>query len=199
MNKVILAVFQDLQKHNKLIKLRLENLYVEGLLLPVEGVIFTSLVLYNVTMTHHDLKQLSGSLSSCSDLEELSLDAVRCNEKSHSCCILVLDLHKRNKLEKLMLKNVSVVGLLLPVEGVRITALKLNNVTMTHFRCKQLVEYVSSFSTRVLPCLYRVRCSEHIDGACQYFLFWGDTDSYSSDTDSATSDTDSDTYYADSV
>ena len=71
-------------------------------------------------------------------------------------------------------------------------------VTMTHFRCKQLVEYVSFFSTRVLPCLYRVRCSEHIDGAYQYFLFRSDTDSYTSDTDSATSDTDSDTYYADS-
>ena len=178
----------DLQKHNKLKKLVLKNSSFRGLLLPIEGVRF-KLELTNVTMTHHGLEQLSGSLSSCSDLVFLSLDEVRCNELSHSCCLRVLDLHKHYKLKKLMLKDLPVGGLLLPVEGARITLLNLNNVTMTHFCWEQLVEYMSSFSTRVLPCLYRVRCSEHIDGACQYFLFWSDADSSSSDTDSSTSDT----------
>ena len=178
----------DLQKHNKLKKLVLKNSSFGGLLLPTEGVRF-KLELTNITMTHHGLEQLSGSLSSCSDLVFLSLDEVRCNELSHSCCLRVLDLHKHNKLKKLMLKDLPVGGLLLPVEGARMTLLNLNNVTMTHFRWEQLVEYMSSFSTRMLPCLYRVRCSEHIDGACQYFLFWSDADSSSSDTYSSTSDT----------
>ena len=93
----------DLQKYNKLKKLELENLPVSGLLLPVEGDRMTLLVLNNVTMAHHDLEQLSGSLSSCSDLENLDLDALICNEQSHSFCLLVLDLKKKNKLKQLWL------------------------------------------------------------------------------------------------
>ena len=46
----------------------------------VEGVRMTLLVLNNVTMSHRGLEQLSGSLSSCSDQEELFFDAVICNE-----------------------------------------------------------------------------------------------------------------------
>ena len=127
----------DLQKLKKLKKLVLKNLSVGGLLLPVEGVRMTLLVLNNVTMSHHDLEQLSGSLLFCSDLEELSLVAVRCNEQSHSCCIPVLDLQKHNKLKKLVLKNSSVGGLLLRIERVRFT-LELTNVTMTHHGLEQL-------------------------------------------------------------
>ena len=63
----------------------------------------TLLVLNNVKMAHHDLEQLSGSLSSCSDLENLDLDALRCNEQSHSFCLPVLDLKKQNKLKQLWL------------------------------------------------------------------------------------------------
>ena len=121
----------DLQKHSNLKELRLKNLSVGGLLLPVEEVRMTLLVLNNVTMSHHhDLEQLSGSLSSYSDLEKLDLDAVICNEQSHSCCIPVLDLQNHKTLMTLMLKNLSVGGLLLPVEGVRMTLLLLKNVTI---------------------------------------------------------------------
>ena len=116
----------DLQKHNNPKELKLENL--------------------SVTMSHHDLEQMSGLLSSCSDLEELSLDAVRCNEQSHSCCIPVLDLQEHKKLKKLWLKNLSVGGLLLPVEGVRMTLLVLNNVTMSHRGLEQLLGSLSSCS-----------------------------------------------------
>ena len=104
----------------------------------------TLLLLNNVTMSHHhDLEQLTGLLSSCSDL---SLDAVRCNEQSHSCCIPVLDLQEHKKLKKLWLKNLSVGGLLLPVEGVRMTLLVLNNVTMSHRGLEQLLGSLSSCS-----------------------------------------------------
>ena len=137
----------DLQKNKKLKKLWLKNLSVGGLLLPVEGFRMTLLLLNNVTMSHHhDLEQLSGLLSSCSDLEELSLDAVRCNEQSHSCCIPVLDLQEHKKLKKLWLKNLSVGGLLLPVEGVRMILLVLNNVTMSHRGLEQLLGSLSSCS-----------------------------------------------------
>ena len=50
----------DLQKHNNPKELKLENL--------------------SVIMSHHDLEQLSGSLSSYSDLEKLVLVAVICND-----------------------------------------------------------------------------------------------------------------------
>ena len=82
----------DLQKHNNPKELKLENL--------------------SVTMSHHDLEQLSGSLSPYSDLEKLVHVAVICNEQSHNCCIPVLDLLKHNKLEILRLENLSVEGLL---------------------------------------------------------------------------------------
>ena len=156
----------DLQKHNKLKKLWLENLSVGDLLLPVDEVRMTLLMVYNVTMIHHDLEQLSGFLSSCSDLEELFLDAVRCNEQSHSCCIPVLDLQKHNKLKKLWLKNLSVEGLLLPVEGVRITYLKLNNVTMAHHNSEQLSGFLSSCSDLEELYLDAVTCSEQSHSCC---------------------------------
>ena len=157
----------DLQKHNKLKKLWLKNLSVGGLLLPVEGVRMTLLVFYNVTMSHHDLEQLSGSLSSFSDLEELSLDAVICNEQSHNCCIPVLDLQKHNKLKKLMLKNLSVGALLLPVEGVRMTLLELTNVTMSHQHdLEQLSGSLSSYSDIEKLDLVAVICNEQSHSCC---------------------------------
>ena len=157
----------DLQKHNKLKKLWLKNLSVGGLLLPVEGVRMTLLVLNNVTMSHHhDLEQLSGSLSSCSDLEKLDLDAVICNEQSHSCCIPVLDLQKHNTLLTLMLKNLSVGGLLLPVEGVRMTSLMLNNVTMAHHDLEQLSGFLSSYSDLEELDIDAVICNEQSHSCC---------------------------------
>ena len=157
----------DLQKHNKLKKLWLKNLSVGGLLLPVEGVRMTLLVLNNVTMSHHhDLEQLSGSLSSCSDLEKLDLDAVICNEQSHSCCIPVLDLQKHNTLMTLMLKNLSVGGLLLPVEGVRMTSLMLNNVTMAHHDLEQLSGFLSSYSDLEELDIDAVICNEQSHSCC---------------------------------
>ena len=120
----------DLQKHNKLQKLYLSESYVKGLLLPVERDRFTSLSLDNVTMNHHGLEQLPGSLSSCSCLEKLCLIEVKCSEQSHSCCLPVLDLQKHNKLWQLSLQDLSVKGLLLPVEGDRFAFLRLSNVTL---------------------------------------------------------------------
>ena len=157
----------DLQKHNKLKVLYLEELSVEGLLLPVEGDRFTSLWLDNVTMNHHGLEQLAGSLSSCSCLEELYLELVKCSEQSHSCCLPVLDLQKHNKLQKLELLFLSVKGLLLPVERDRLTLLNLANVTMNHHGLKQLAGSLSSYSSKPRKCDLRMICSEHSPTLCQ--------------------------------
>ena len=160
----------DLQKHNKLRKLDLLYLSVKGLLLPVERDRFASLALYKVTMNHHDLKQLAGSLSSCSCLEKLDLNKVKCNEQSHSCCLHVLDLQKHNKMKKLDLKDLSVEGLLLPVERDRFTLLKLDNVTMNHQYLEQLAGSLSSCSCLEYLCLCEVKCNEQSHSCCLHVL-----------------------------
>ena len=158
----------DLQKHNKLRKLELLVLSVKGL--PVERDRLTSLRLLNVTMNHHDLEQLLGSLSSCSCLEILYLCVVKCNEHSHSCCLPVLDLQKHNKLKELRLWYLSVKGLLLPVERDRLTILWLNNVTMNHQYLEQLSESLSSYSSKPRNCDLHMICSEHSATLCQPVL-----------------------------
>ena len=156
----------DLQKHNKLQELELWNLSVKGLLLPVEGDRLKSLCLFNVTMNHQYLEQLSGSLSSCSCLKTLYLDEVKCSEQSHSFCLPVLDLQKHNKLQELELWNLSVKGLLLPVEGDRLTTLVLINVTMNHHDLEQLSGSLSSCSSLEKLDLYEVKCSEQSHSFC---------------------------------
>ena len=157
----------DLQKHNKLKELRLWNLSVEGLLLPVERDRFTSLWLFNVTMNHQYLEQLLGSLSSYSYLENLNLCKVKCSEQSHSFCLPVLDLQKHNKLQELELCDISVKGLLLPVEGDRLKSLWLFNVTMNHQYLEQLSGFLSSYSSKPSQCDLKMRCSEHSATLCQ--------------------------------
>ena len=157
----------DLQKHNKLKELRLVDLSVKGLLLPVERDRFTSLSLNNVTMNHQYWEQLFGSLSSYSCLEKLWLSEVKCSEQSHSCFLPVLDLQKHNELLKLDLRDLSVEGLLLPVERDRLTSLKLDNVTMNHHGLEQLSGSLSSYSSKPSHCYLRMRCSEHSSTLCQ--------------------------------
>ena len=153
----------DLQKHDKLKTLELLRLSIEGLLLPVEGARITSLTLKRVTMPHHGCEQLSESLSSCSHLEDLHLFRVSCREHGYSCCIPGLVLQKHDRLKTLDLRWLSIEGLLLPVEGARITLLGLGDVTMTHYGCEQLSESLSSCSHLELLCLDKMRCREHSD------------------------------------
>ena len=156
----------DLQKHNKLQELHIGRLSVKGLLLPVERDRFTALNLYHVTMTHHVLEQLSGSLSSCSCLETLEIRKVKCSEQSHSCCHLVLDLQQHNKLKVLALCDLSIEGLLLPVERDRFTSLKLLNVTMNHQYLEQLSGSLSSCSCLETLEINAVKCSEQSHSCC---------------------------------
>ena len=127
-------------------------------------------------MTHHSCEQLSGSLTSFSCLEDLFLHKVRCREHIYSPCLPVLDLQKHDKMETLDLQDICIAGLLLPVEGARITSLTLNYVTMSHHGCEQLSAAFSSrpeienwrpfrsntyFHTKVF-------CREQSDSSCQF-------------------------------
>ena len=156
----------DLRNHNDLEILYIEDLSVEDLLLPIDGIRISELGLDNVTMTHHGLEQLSRSLSSLSCIKELKLDKVRCSEHTDMCCIPTLDLRNHNDLEILYIEDLSVEDLLLPIDGIRISELGLDNVTMTHHGLEQLSRSLSSLSCIKELKLDKVRCSEHTDMCC---------------------------------
>ena len=156
----------DLLKYNDLEILNIEDLSVEDLLLPIDGIRISELGLDNVTMTHHGLEQLSRSLSSLSCIKELKLDKVRCSEHTDMCCIPTLDLRNHNDLEILYIEDLSVEDLLLPIDGIRISELGLDNVTMTHHGLEQLSRSLSSLSCIKELKLDKVRCSEHTDMCC---------------------------------
>ena len=156
----------DLQNHNDLEILYIEDLSVEDLLLPIDGIRISELGLDNITMTHHGLEQLSRSLCSWSCIKELKLDKVRCSEHTDMCCIPTLDLRNHNDLEILYIEDLSVEDLLLPIDGIRIRELGLDNVTMTHQGLEQLSRSLSSLSCIKELKLDGVRCREHTDIRC---------------------------------
>ena len=156
----------DLRKHNELELLHIMALFVEGLLLPMEGTRIRQLTLVNVTMAHHELELLSRSSSSWSSIEQLHLGGVRCSEHRDRSCIPVLDLRKHNELELLYIMTSPVEGLLLPIEGARIRSLALDNVTMAHHELEQLSRSLLSWSSIKQLHLNGVRCSEHRDRSC---------------------------------
>ena len=110
-------------------------------------------------MNHQYLEQLFGSLSSYSCLKKLYLKLVKCCEQSHSCCLPVPNLQKHNKLQELRIGQLSVEGLLLPVERDRLTSLRLKYVTMNHQYLEQLSGSLSSCSCLEELHLYEVKCS----------------------------------------
>ena len=156
----------DLRNHNELELLHIMALFVEGLLLPMEGTRIRQLTLVNVTMAHHELELLSRSSSSWSSIEQLHLGGVRCSEHRDRSCIPVLDLRKHNELELLYIMASPVEGLLLPIEGARIRSLALDNVTMAHHELEQLSRSLVSWSSIKQLHLNGVRCSEHRDRSC---------------------------------
>ena len=160
----------DLRKHNKLEFLRIKASPAEDLLLPMEGTRIRHLVLNVVTMAHHGLEQLSRSLSAVSCIKILYLDEVRCSEHRDRSCIPVLDLQKHNELEELIIKDASVEGLLLPMEGTQIRQLILSNVTMAHHGLEELSRSLSSLSCKEKLALNGLSCSEHRDRCCTPFL-----------------------------
>ena len=156
----------DLRKHSELEILYIVDLSVVDLLLPIEGTRISILVLDTVTMAHHGLEKLSRSIASLSCIKYLHLDGVRCSEHIYMCCIPVLDLRKHNKLELLYIVDLSAEDMLLPMEGIRIRELALDNVTMAHHGLEQLSRSLSSWSCIKGLHLDGVRCSEQRDRCC---------------------------------
>ena len=73
---------------------------------------------------------------------------------------------KHNELELLYIVDLSAEDLLLPMDGIRIRELELDNVTMTHYELEQLSRSLSSLSCIKELDLDGVRCSEHKDMCC---------------------------------
>ena len=160
----------DLQKLNKLKKLRLKYISVEGLLLPVDGVTLTSLELNSVTMTRRGLKQLKKSLSSCRGLVDVDIGTLTCSEDGTNVCIPALNLQKHNALNNLKLVDLSVKRLLLPLKGATISSLELSRVIMTHKGLQQLEKSLSSCPSIVRMDLGTVTCRKHCFDVCIPFL-----------------------------
>ena len=160
----------DLRKHKELEELFLLGCSVEGLLLPMEGARITNLTLNDVTMAHHRLEELSRSLSAVSCIKKLCLVGVRCSEHRDMSCIPVIDIRKHNELEELIIKDASVEGLLLPMEGTRNIFLALCNVTMAHHGLEELSKSLSSLSCKEKLALDGLSCSEHRDRCYKPFL-----------------------------
>ena len=159
----------DLQKHHKLKELTLEKLSTEGLLIPhQQDTAMRGLWLDSVTMTHHDIQSLCVSLSSWSALENLGLINLSCSDHSDRDCLLpMLDLQKHHNLKDLRLKNLSVEGLLTPIQQeTAMHTLWLDNVKMTHHDIDTLCVYLSSWSALDYLQLTNLSCSDHSDREC---------------------------------
>ena len=159
----------DLQKHPNLEILSLEKLSIEGLLIPhQQDTAVRGLWLDSVTMTHHDIQSLCVSLSSWSALEYLELINLSCSDHSDRDCLLpMLDLQKHHNLKDLRRKNLSVEGLLTPIQQeTAMHTLWLDNVTMTHHDIQSLCVSLSSWSALEHLWLNNLSCSDHSDRDC---------------------------------
>ena len=156
----------DLQKHNNLKQLVLDTISVECLLQPEGEATITSLVLYNLTITHHSLVEIVKYVSFCLGLEYLDVRKVKCVEHDDTVCIPVLDLQKLNNLKQLILDTISGESLLLPEGEDNITSLVLYNLKITHLSLKQVVKFVSFCPGLEYLDVRKVKCVEHDDTVC---------------------------------
>ena len=111
-------------------------------------------------------RQVVKFLSFRPGLEELEVRDVKCAEHDDAVCILVLDLQKHNNLKQLILKNISVEGLLLPVGEASITLLWLHNFTIIHYSLEQVVKFVTFCPGLEKLDNGEVKCVEHDDTVC---------------------------------
>ena len=141
----------------------LNDISVEGLLLPVQGATITKLK--NVTMPHHGLQQLWKYLTYCPCLVELNLWSVTSYEHVESVSMPILDL--QSKIKILELYDIEVEGLILPEEGGRMRSLRLYNVIISHHGLEKLVKLLSSLHRLDGFYLDSIMCSQHGFSSCQ--------------------------------
>ena len=155
----------DLHRHNKLWWLRLDKISLSGLILPSqEQSQLRFLYLDNLVLSHDNLVQLSTSLSSLSRLMELILTNLSCSDDGDSCHLLVLDLHRHNRLLVLNLDKISISGLILPSqEQSQLRYLYLYKLVLSHDSLVQLCTSLSSLSSLHDLRLTNLSCSDDDD------------------------------------
>ena len=156
----------DLQSLHNLEILELRGLSVCGLFLPhQEHSRLRTLTLADLLLTHQDTKQLCSTLSSLNRLELLKLINLTCCDHSSSC-LPELDLRKAPMLWKLILRELTVEGLLLPtVKESIISNLILEDLTMPHLGIEQLTRSLSICDGLERLELIRLSCGIHC-GSC---------------------------------
>ena len=158
----------DLQKHNRLQVLQLNALPISGIQLPSqEESQLRYLELWGLVLSHDNLVQLCGSLTSLSGLMELQLYDLSCSEHSGSRCLSAVDLSKRNRLGRLLLGTLPICGLLLPPqEESQLRDLDLWRLVLSHDNLVQLCSSLTSWSGLERLWLDSLSCSDHSGSRC---------------------------------
>ena len=159
----------DLYRHYRLWGLELNKISISGLILPSQKHSqLQYLDLNNLVLSHDNLVQLCTSLSSLSSLQELRLTNLSCSNDSGSCCFSVLDLHRNNRLGRLILDNISISGLLIPSqEESKLWFLYLDNLVLSHDILVQLCTLLSSLYRLGELRLTNLFCSDD-GGSCHF-------------------------------
>ena len=164
----------DLQRHYSLetVKVILENLSVESVLLPGRGTLLsqlTKLTVECIKISHSGIEQLCSCLRDSSTLQDLVLAGLSCSGHGTSCCFPVLDLQSHHCLEKVRLAYLSVESVLLPGRGDRHPQLKeliVYDITISHSGMKQLCSCLPDLSTLQYLKLISLHCSGHGTSCC---------------------------------
>ena len=114
---------------------------------------------------------------SLSGLDELKCPIMPCSEHISACTFTVLDLHRHRSLQELKLDQSSISGILLPSQDrIKIKALLLSNLVLSHYSLEQLPRSLSSLPRYVRLHLVNLSCSDH-GGSCSLpSLYWLDTE-----------------------
>ena len=161
-------IVMDLHAHSELETLILWETTVESLV-PPEGAKFRKFDLMEEILPHANIEKLMEFLPSWTALQHLQIAELRCGtHDSDSCYQFDLDLREHNKLETLMLRNISIKSLLLPNERTRFRYLDLFRVEIAHCNLERIYESVSACPERntVYMYLYENTCMEHKDSTC---------------------------------
>ena len=223
----------DVSNHCRLQTLLLKKISISGLVLPSqEGSRLRELYLHNLVLPHDNLVGLCCVISSLSSIEILQLTHVRCIDHGGSCAVptlnlptqetdnadkeqipdidvlslsgldklklpimscsktsdacrfTVLNLQKHRKLWLLKLDSSSISGILLPShDRIKIKALVLSDLVLSHYSLEQLARSLSSLSAMVRLHLVNLSCSDH-GGSCGLpSLYWPDTELNNMDID----------------
>ena len=123
------------------------------------------LTVKNICLSSSQYHSLLRSASSAIELELLELGNISCQSNDSSEDLPVLDLSKHCRLQRLLLKKISISGLVLPSqEGSQLWRLYLDNLVLPHDKLVGLCCAISSLSSIGILQLIHVLCSNH-DGS----------------------------------